>query len=286
MQKTGEVDAFSLALLGVVRYQYSYAVVGQEESDVGSAEDDDGLCYAFERRSAGVLYELKRILPYLMRVHLIIVSEEENRMYDLINIHILSVLQTIPQNHVAEYDWLLQNVNQCPTAPYQARYKNYWRLNVARLSANYCNAYFQALQVAQANRPAVADLAQQLYATPTHRNGQQSLQFSFATKLLHMVAPSTPIYDSLVAAFYFWQEPARNLTLGQRVAAFAQFHIFLAQEYRRILQNNLLGVSIQGFRQQFNPQHFTDEKVVDSLLWAYVALLRNGGITDGTVIYC
>ncbi len=141
------------------------------------------------------------------------------------------------------------------------------------------------LQAAQANRPLFGNLAQQLYNTPTHGNGRQSLQCSFATKLLHMVNPNAPIYDSLVAAFYFFQEPGRNKPLGQRIAAYVAFHTFLAEEYRRILANGLLAASIQAFRQQFNPQHFTDEKVIDSLLWTYVALLRSGGVTSGTIIY-
>jgi hypothetical protein len=206
-------------------------------------------------------------------------------MYDLINAHIQTILGTIPQNHVTEYDWLIQNLNQCVTPQYQARYKNYWRLNAARLSADYCNVYFQALHAAQRHPITVANLAHQLYGTPTHGNGRRSLQFSFATKLLHMVSPDTPIYDSLVAAFYFFQEPERNLALAQRIGVLAAFYIFLGQEYQRICTNNLLSVSIQAFRQQFNPRQFTDEKVVDSLLWAFVALLRQGGVTNGTITY-
>lgn len=206
-------------------------------------------------------------------------------MYHLINKHIQAVLRSIPRNHVTEYDWLRQNLNLCGTPPYQTRYKNYWRLNAARLSANFCNVYFQALQAAKTKCPEAGRLTQRLYATPTHENGRQGLQFSFATKLVHMVDPTTPIYDSLIAGFYFWQEPSRKLSVAQRVAEFTKFHVFLTNEYRRILRQNLLSTSIQNFRNHFSPRHFTDEKVIDSLLWAYVALLRNGGITNGTVIY-
>ena len=186
---------------------------------------------------------------------------------------------------MTEYDWLIQSQNQVATPQYQARYKHYWRLNAARLSANYCEAYFRALQEAQANLPAIGDLARKLYSTPTHGNSRQSLQFSFATKLLHMVSPTSPIYDSLVAAFYYYQEPTRGITLAQRVAAHVGFHTFLVQEYARIIANNLLAPSIQAFRQKFNPIRFTDEKIIDSLLWAYVAVLRNKGITSGTILY-
>jgi hypothetical protein len=86
-------------------------------------------------------------------------------------------------------------------------------------------------------------------------------------------------------AFNFFQEPRRNLVLAQRIDALAAFHTFLGQEYQRICANNLPGVSIQAFRQQFNPVHFTDENVIDSLLGAFVALLRKSGVTNGTIIY-
>ena len=100
-----------------------------------------------------------------------------------------------------------------------------------------------------------------IYKIPTNKSGRQSLQISFATKLLHMVNPTTPIYDSMVAAFYFFDEPGRKQPL------------------------QLLSPAIQSFRRRFSPQHFTDEKVIDSLLWAFVSLLRNGAVVQGTVVY-
>jgi len=47
----------------------------------------------------------------------------------------------------------------------------------------------------------------------------------------------------------------------------------------------LLAPAIRHFRIEFDPQHFTDEKVIDSLIWGYVSLLRNGGIINGHVQY-
>lgn len=86
-----------------------------------------------------------------------------------------------------------------------------------------------------------------------------------------MVSPTTPIYDSLIAAFYSFQEPKNKQPLVTRIAVYTAFLDFLSQEYRRVLANNLLDASIQAFRNHFTPQQFTDEKVIDSLLWAYVA---------------
>ena len=64
-----------------------------------------------------------------------------------------------------------------------------------------------------------------------------------------------------------------------------RFTAFLEQEYQRVLIEDLLETSLVVFWQQLFPQHFTDEKVLDSLLWAYVVMLKGGGVTDGRVAY-
>ena len=99
-----------------------------------------------------------------------------------------------------------------------------------------------------------------------------------------------PIYDSQVAAFYFFQEPdikdAKDPgDLKRRIGVFTSFHDFLRQEYARVLQNNLLASAIKEFRVRLSPQHFTDEKIVDSLIWAFVGLLWKGGLQKGQIAY-
>ena len=204
-------------------------------------------------------------------------------MYHLINNHIQQILQSILPDHVTEYDWLVQNINNVETPDYQGRYRKYWAINVARLSTNYCQVYFQHLQNGlNGNQPQPGNLANQLYQIPTHRNGRHSLQFSFCSKLCHMLNTQMPIYDAMVRDFYFFAEPSRQLNMQQRVNQYIQFYQFLVSEYNRVLNNNLLCTSIQSFRQQFNPQQFTDQKIIDSLIWAFVSLQRR----SRAVIYC
>jgi len=206
-------------------------------------------------------------------------------MYHLIEANKATVIASIPRQHVTEYDWLRQNLRDCDTPEYQTRYKTFWRLGAARLSPHFCKVYFSALQASQNKTPDVGALARKLQATPTHQNGRKSLQFSFVTKLVHMVEPTAPIYDSLVASFYFYQEPTVRLTLATRVEDLVEFHKFLGREYQRILKKKLLARSIGEFRSKFNPDHFTDEKIIDSLLWAFVSLLKRGGLTSGQFAY-
>jgi hypothetical protein len=210
-------------------------------------------------------------------------------MYGLINQFAQTVVGTIPREHVTDYEWLLQNVGKASTPDYQKGYRRFWAMNAAQLSPAFYAAYFGTLAAAVSQPPTLSSVAQTLHAASARQNGQKSLQFSFATKLLHMTNPRLPIYDSQVAAFYFFAEPDRNPKdlndLQRRLSEFVTFHDFLKQEYARVLKNNLLAPAIQDFRVRLSPQHFTDEKIVDSLIWAFVGLLWKGAVQKGQIVY-
>ena len=192
--------------------------------------------------------------------------------YDAINRNIGRILRSIQSTtppHVGEYDWLVENLHRLAEADYQRRYKRYWRLNGAGLSQDYCQRYFQYLQSGlDGNVLDPGTLAYELYQIPI-RNNKQALQFSFCTKLCHMLNRHLPIYDSNIRTFYDFRTPGYGLTVLQRIAQFMCFYWFLIAEYNRVLEGRLLHVSIQAFRQRFRPQHFTDIKVIDSLIWGW-----------------
>jgi hypothetical protein len=213
-------------------------------------------------------------------------------MYDLINAHIQDVLETIREDEkfVTEYDWLVEKLHKVAESDYQARYRNYWAMNAARLSSNWYKVYFQKLQDARNNVPSIGDLTRELYQHPTQAKGRRSLQFSFATKLLHMVNPHFPIYDSHVSDFYCYQQKGGDAE--DRISGLIEFHDFLTKEYARIIKNSLLSQSIAKFREllqqlrsQLQPESFTDERLIDSLIWAFMDLLNGGGVIKGQVIY-
>lgn len=205
-------------------------------------------------------------------------------MYDLINAHIGTVLNSIPPADISDYARLLQNVTQAQiaTPTFQKKYVTYWKMRFP--CPAWLAVYFQSLRNAVPNPPTLNALLQHLYNTPTTAKGP-TVECSFATKLLHMVKPHTPIYDSYVAAFYFFQVP--NSGPQAKIAAYVDFHNFLVQEYGRVLQNGLLAASLRAFRQKFPlALGFTDERVIDFLILYYVWLLqKNGALTKGQVLY-
>jgi hypothetical protein len=69
-------------------------------------------------------------------------------------------------------------------------------MNAARLSSSFYTAYFDTLEAAPTQKPTLLTVVHRLYDASTNNSGTKSLQFSFATKLLHMTNPKLPLYSS------------------------------------------------------------------------------------------
>lgn len=206
-------------------------------------------------------------------------------MYRLINDFARPVVDSLPRDFLQKYEWLVQNVSQADEPSYQKAYRSFWAMGPAQLSPAFYTAYFRALKSSIGQPPELRDVIQLLYESSARRNGDQSIQFSFATKLVHMTNRRLPIYDSRIAQFYCFQVPAGKMGLQNRIAKYMSFHAFLIQEYGRVLERGLLTVAIQEFRRQFNPQNITDEKIVDSIIWAFATLLKKEGLLKKAVVY-
>ncbi len=196
--------------------------------------------------------------------------EECERLYELINSNLQAILESIPKSgHVDEYDYLIQNSNLAADPEYQRRYRGYWQLLGIIVSPEFCRAYFTILQTNLNNITSLNQVVRQLYQIPVDVKGQRrKIHFSFSSKLIHMIDPHSPIYDSMVVKFFSFSAKAE--THEEKILELSRFHQFLTTEYQRVLNLHLLTPSIKQFRQHFSPIKFTDEKIIDSLIWAFV----------------
>ena len=196
--------------------------------------------------------------------------------------------------HIADYSdvstylWLRSELTSRRTdirtdTEFQRRYRRYWQMNVARLSQRFYSRYFELLaRYSSSQSVDVASLARELSSVDAE--DEQSLQFSFASKLGHMIDPRLPVYDRFVAAFYFYVAPAGDGKFEARLVELMGFYNFLRHEYARVLGEQLLSGAIQKFRERFTDD-FPDERIVDWLLWAWVSLLRRGAQRQGLLLY-
>jgi hypothetical protein len=205
-------------------------------------------------------------------------------MYRFITRHCEQIVDSIPLDHVTDYKWLLCHKSESGTADYRRRFRLYWAMNAAQLSGDFYDSYFELLSRPSEPPLNIRQVSHTLFHSAVRRNGTKVLPFSFVTKLMHMRDQRTPIYDSQVAKFFFFEAPDSTGEVESRIERLIGFHEFLAREYRRVLDEALQG-AVSCFMERFREYMLTEEKVVDSLIWKTVALLTSGALEKGQMHY-
>ncbi|MGD1019178.1 MAG: hypothetical protein ABSA12_07645 [Verrucomicrobiia bacterium] len=203
-------------------------------------------------------------------------------MYSVINQYANEVVASIDHDHVSTYLDLTCNLpGRLGEEAYRRRYRQFWVMR--GLSAHFYESYFQTLAGAQHNHITFRDALEILHQVPCTQNGSLRVHASFASKLCHMCDPRLPIYDNLVADFFFFERPNYDQNPEGRIVEYERFYQFLVAEYDRVIRMGLLAVAIGVFRAQFPQPGLTDQKVIDSLVWSFVKQLRNGALLNAQV---
>lgn len=188
----------------------------------------------------------------------------------------------------------LRQINVSENDDYQRLYRKYWSMNYARLCPKFLNHYFNKLEEYK-NRQDLnfEEVARFLHKVPSTTNSENkpkennAFQFSFATKFLHVIDPTKPIYDSNIAVFYILPAVNSKWELDRKIEFSSSIFNFLCNEYKRIINNKLLGNSIESFRETFNVDGdaYTDQRAIDSLIWKHVSLLKFNNPAEREIIY-
>jgi hypothetical protein len=212
-------------------------------------------------------------------------------MYRLINENISILLGTINRKRDIDPYLTLAEMFKAGSVydndEYQAVYRKYWQMNAARLSDSFCKYYFLVMEDCRhADRLSIENIVEALYNVASNSKGRKTIQFSFATKLLHTVDNTLPVYDNLEGDFYFLPQIKPSWNFSKKLAACLRSYDFLLREHKRVLDNGLLSESIRKFRVRFAlPSTYTDQKVIDTVLWRFSAYARAGAIMNGKIEY-
>ena len=210
-------------------------------------------------------------------------------MYSILNRHIEPLLDSIArEGGLDQYKYLIGTIRHTDTRRderFQRTYRSYWQMGAARLGDDFCRDYFGHLEeLKTSDRADLRQIAERLYEVAANKKGERKLHFSFSTKMMHMLRPDTPVYDGLVAQFYFLAEDGKTFDemLKNRLEAYE----FLVAEYQRVLNGGLLTPSITAFRARFrSADTFTDIKIIDTLIWRFAAMLGGKALKGGLVKY-
>ena len=162
---------------------------------------------------------------------------------------------------------------------------SYWALNGAGLGQRFRGAYYSLLEQSKhsTGQPSIENITRTLYEIPINAKEEKALQFSFASKLAHMIDPSLPVYDRMVETFYFLPRSYSGAP-EKKLANLLRSHRFLVIEFERVLKDGLLSPAVSEARRRFQlPADYSDQKIIDTLIWKFVPFLEKGAVRDGSV---
>ncbi|GGP26837.1 hypothetical protein [Silvimonas amylolytica] len=183
------------------------------------------------------------------------------------------VLDALNKESIDVYRFLSErylSVDPGADAVFQFMFRSFYRLDNAGLTPKFKQRYFDLMQDAkEAGRADLVSIVKELWKFP-NRKGQQSLQFSFATKLAATVDPRLPIYDAEVASLFGFQPPHPSKPFEVRLDTYLSFYCKLRRLYEQTLTNNQLNFTRTLFREKFtcNEAQVSEQKALDFIFWA------------------
>ena len=159
-------------------------------------------------------------------------------------------------------------------------YRSFYRLDNAGLSNEMKLEYFKLMQELRDKEEFDFSLVcGRLYEIPNIK-GQNSLQFSFATKMANMISPIYPIYDSEVATMFGFRAPYGYKPYDQRFAEYRKFYNDMSEGYVGFSDSEILeGVLWDLESKRNNIKNLSTIKKLDFLMWSAGKLQKSGKLT-------
>lgn len=147
---------------------------------------------------------------------------------------------------------------------FQFVFRSYYRLDNAGLGGKLKNEYFKLLSDKQND---LGKILSKLYSIPNSRN-LNTIQFSFATKLLHTIDNNSPIFDAEVSRVFHKMRTGENKE--EKIESCLKIYEFLKVAYLDLLQDEKIKKIILKFRLKFDisKEKISDIKVLDFIIWS------------------
>jgi len=180
------------------------------------------------------------------------------------------IINNIKREQIAVYKFLQQEFAKGDITLnylFQFVFRTFYRIDSAGLTDNFKREYFKIMEEKRfSDILDPQEIVLRLY--PFKRiKGDQSIQFSFTTKLIHTINVDFPIYDSEVAkVFQFTTYYIPNVE--RKVARYLEQHKIIVEVYEKILKDNLLKNTFQLFENKFVDSKLPDIKKLDFIIWS------------------
>jgi Fe2+ transport system protein B len=147
---------------------------------------------------------------------------------------------------------------------FQFAFRSYYRMDGAGLSDELKHRFFELMAKKQTN---LETILSELHKIPTLK-GKNTMQFSFATKLMHTIDNSKPIFDSKIAHVTKIRPKASDE--DTKIRSCVEAYESLEKLYETLDKDPKIKGVISKFRSRFSvdEKNVSDTKVLDFLLWS------------------
>jgi hypothetical protein len=166
------------------------------------------------------------------------------------------------EESIRVYEWLEAHKEEPENAVFQFVFRSYYRIDNAGLTSDWKERYFEFLSQRERS---LKTILEGLYHIPTKKN-VKSLQFSFATKLLHTLDTNQPIYDSKVAEL-LGLPVKKGTDFAANITTCIAVYENLRQAQQQLLLDEGIKNQIAALKDRYKSQ-ISDEKALDFLLWS------------------
>ena len=183
------------------------------------------------------------------------------------------ILSNLKLESIAVYSFLKNEYakgNILNNLVFQFVFRSYYRLDNAGLSNEIKSRFFQLLAQKQIN---LGTILSELYEIPTLK-GKNTIQFSFATKLLHTIDNNNPIFASEVAVLT--KINIKGSDRDKKIYSCIEIYNSLEKLYAKLKKDDKIRKVISKFRSKFkvDDERISDTKVIDFIMWSLGKLTK------------
>ncbi len=188
-----------------------------------------------------------------------------------INANAQVIVDNIPVESPSVYVYLKEQFDQSNVKDnyvFQFLYRSFYRLDNAGLTPEFKTEYFRIMEN---NRNAatfdVRSILDELYYLP-NRKGQNTIQFSFVTKMLNTINDNYPIYDNEVKKVVGFKSPSNTRRMEDRIDEYLNQITYINTVYSTILSRSNDFSALDLFDHRFQNVQMSQIKKLDFIMWS------------------
>lgn len=195
---------------------------------------------------------------------------EIREIANLIEQYSVEIISNLERESIDVYQFLkegFENSDVTQNYLFQFVFRSFYRIDNAGLTPEFKKEYFKIMEQNRNEKQFdFKRVFKRLYILPD-RKGQNTLQFSFVTKLFSIIDNTLPVYDSKVAEMFSFSKPYQS-DFDIKVERFLIQYEVIKRSYTEISNLNLIPKAGKLFDLSFANHGLTETKKLDFIFWS------------------